>query len=88
MLIAALRAATDRFAADLDAPPNDVLEMSGAWFDFCEELFDLFRQARRLRNEAFAASVRAASPDLLAAHELKAAREFAAKGVAQHRESS
>lgn len=90
-LIRDLTESTADFTRQIDtieAEGADVIVLSGALFDLVEDLWAIFHQARILRNEAFAASVRAASPDLLAAHELKAAREFAAKAVAQHRESS
>lgn len=89
-LIRDLTESTADFTRQLDAieTGGNVLELSGAYFDFCEDLFSIFRQARLLRNEVFQASVRAASPDLLTASELAAAREFSAKVLAEHREST
>lgn len=90
-LIRDLTESTADFARQIEvieAEGADVIVLSGAFFDLVEDLSTIHRQARQLRNEAFAASVRAAVPNLLPATALQVAREFSAAVVDKHRESS
>jgi hypothetical protein len=87
-LIAALREAADRFASDLDAPPNDVTEFSQIWDDFLlSDLHPVYVKAQRLRREAFLArrkpGLMLTPGAVLSEHELETARILAGDFVAE-----